>query len=259
MVVKIGGAAIDDPARADSLWAAIVDAHRVLAGQLILVHGGGGAVDRHLDRLGMKSERRDGIRVTPREQIDEVVAVLAGRVNKAIVGAIQQRGVPAMGLCLGDGNTATTTKASGYSFDPGFVGQVTGGNPSLLAALMAGGFLPVLCSIGLAADGSPLNVNADDAAAAIAQIVRASRLVLMTDVPGVLDAHRRPLSRLTPAEVESLITAGTISGGMIPKTRAAARAAQSSGAPCTIASWNTPGDLLRLARGEGAGTTIVAA
>lgn len=257
MVVKIGGAALDDTARAGALWQAISDTHRAMNGRLVLVHGGGGAVDRHLTRLGMTSQRREGIRITPREQIDEIVAVLAGRVNKAVVGAVQARGVPAAGLCLGDGGTARTRRATGYSFDPGFVGEVRGGDPRLLNLLMQGGFLPVVCSIGLADDGSPLNVNADDAAAGIAQVVGASRLVLMTDVPGILDADRNVISRLTPGEVGALVDSGVLTGGMIPKARAAASAAEASGTPCTICSWGTPGDLVRLARGEAAGTSVM--
>jgi acetylglutamate kinase len=257
MIVKIGGAALEDPAKADALWTAIAEARQVLRGRLVLVHGGGAAVDRHLDRLGMKSERRDGIRVTPRDQIDEVVAVLAGRVNTAIVGMLHRLGMSAVGLCLGDGRTAHVIKAAGYGFDPGFVGRIDGGDATLLELLLERGFLPVVCSIGLTDDGSPMNVNADDAAAGIAQIVRASRVVLMTDVPGILDAHGRRVERIGQDEVEAMIRNGIIRGGMIPKSRAACRAAEAAAAPCTIASWNEPGELVRLARGESAGTSVI--
>lgn len=259
MVVKIGGAALDDPAKASALWEAVVDSHRALAGRLALVHGGGAAVDRHLERLGIRSERREGIRITPREQIDEVVAVLGGRVNKAIVGALQRLGMPAAGLCLGDGGTARTVKATGYGFDPGFVGEIEGGDPRLVRTLMEAGVLPVLSSIGLGPEGEPLNVNADDAAAGVAQIIEAGVLVLMTDVAGILDGEKKLIERIGAAEVESLIGAGVIHGGMIPKARAAVRAAERAGIPCTITSWNRPQDLVLLAEGGRAGTGVLPA
>ncbi|MFM9996489.1 MAG: acetylglutamate kinase [Phycisphaerales bacterium] len=258
LVIKLGGAALDDIAAATDLWSAVAEAHRVLEGRLILVHGGGLLVDRHLDRLGMTSARRDGIRITPPEQVNEIAAVLAGRVNKSIVGAMQAHGVPSVGLCLGDAHTADTRKADQYPFDPGRVGRVTGGDPTLLNALLEAAFLPVLSSIGLASDGSFLNINADDAAAAIASIVRARRLILLTDVPGILDEHRRTIASATPADIETLIARGVISGGMIPKANAAARAAADTGVPTTIASFKQPADLVRLARGETIGTTVVA-
>jgi acetylglutamate kinase len=257
LIVKIGGAALDDPAGTTDLWRAVGESHRVLDGRMILIHGGGALVDRHLERLGMKTERREGIRITPREQVEEIAAVLAGRVNKAIVGAIQAQGIAAVGLCLGDGRTATTVKADHYTFDPGCVGRVTGGDPSLLNTLVGAACLPVLSSIGLAADGSFLNVNADDAAAAIAGLVKARGLVLLTDVAGILDADKKPIATITPAEIASLVSRGVISGGMIPKANAAARAAAETGVPTIIASFKQPGDLVRLARGEVIGTTVV--
>ncbi len=256
LVVKIGGAALDAPATATDLWRAITECHRLLNGRLILVHGGGVLVDRHLERLGMKSERREGIRITPPDQVEQIAAVLAGRVNKAIVGAIQAQGVPAVGLCLGDGRITTTVEADQYSFDPGRVGRVASGDPRLLHVLFEAGCLPVLSSIGLAADGSFLNVNADDAAAAVAGLVGARGLVLLTDVPGILDGEKRLIARITQLEIESLITGGVISGGMIPKATAAARAASETGVPTIIASFKQPADLVRLARGETIGTTV---
>lgn len=257
MVVKIGGAALDNPAAADALWAALAEAHRALEGRLVLVHGGGSAADRHLERLGMRSERREGIRITPPEQIWEIAAVLAGRVNKQLVGALARLGVRAVGLSLGDGGLLRTAKADQYYFDPGRVGRVVGGDPTVVDLLTATGFLPVLCSIGLDDSGEPLNINADEAAAGLARVLRAGRLVLLTDVPGVLGADRRRIDQLTAAQINGLVASGVIHGGMIPKVRAAADAANASGGPATIASWNTPEDLVRLARGGHAGTTVL--
>ncbi len=257
LVIKIGGAALDDPLNAVELWRAVAECHRVLNGSLILVHGGGVMVDRHLDRVGMKSERREGIRITPREQVEEIAAVLAGRVNKSIVGALLTQGVAAAGLCLGDGGIARTVKAVHYSFDPGCVGRATGGDAKLLRLLMAARCLPVLSSIGLAADGSFLNVNADDAAAAIAGLVGARGLVLLTDVHGILGAEGTLIARTTGPEIEALIARSVISGGMIPKARAAARTADETAVPTIITTFKRPGDLVRLARGEAIGTTVV--
>jgi acetylglutamate kinase len=259
LIIKIGGAGVDDPHRSPDLWRAVAQAHRLLRGRLILVHGGGRAVDAQLERLGMASERREGIRVTPPEQLAQIVAVLAGTVNKALVGAIQAHAdVPAVGLCLGDGRALATAKATHYSFDPGRVGEVRpGGDPRLLRTLMDAGFLPVLCSIGLDSRGEFLNVNADDAAAGIAQALGARGLVLLTDVEGIRGPAGTPLDQTDEAEIESLIASGVISGGMIPKARAASRAAAAAGSPATIASWSRPEDLVRIAKGERAGTRVL--
>lgn len=267
LIVKIGGAGVDDPLKQTALWRAIAEARRVLDGALVLIHGGGAAVDRHLKQLGHPEPQRiAGLRVTPETQIDDITAVLAGRVNKAIVGAINALKTPesdlrAVGLSLGDGRLAAATfKRGPEGQDLGRVGQLTrqrADDPAhLLNVLLAHGFLPVLCSIALADDGRPLNVNADDAAAEIAYLLNARGLVLLTDVPGILDETGALIPRINPDGIARLIDRGVIKGGMIPKAAAAARAAASANAPATIASWNTPDDLVRIARGEPAGTTV---
>lgn len=256
IVVKLGGRAIDDPAQSPWLWEALVALHRSRTGGIVLIHGGAHAVDRQLALVGLQSERRDGIRLTPPEHIDQIVSILAGTVNTALVGWLQRCGAPAVGLSLGDGLLARTAKTDRFDFDPGRVGDIKGGDPKLITTLLAAGFLPVLCSIGLDSNGEPLNVNADEAAAAIASIIGASELILLTDVPGVLDAQGRLQEELTAAQIEAGIACGEIHGGMIPKVRGALLAAQTAGVPTTIASWNGPDDLLRLARGERVGTRI---
>jgi acetylglutamate kinase len=257
LVVKIGGAGVDDPRSTPQLWQALAEAHRILRGQLVVVHGGGRAVDRHLERLGMPSERREGIRITPPEQIEQVAAVLAGLVNKLVVGAVQKHGLRAAGLCLGDGAAIRTARADELNFDAGRVGVVIGGDGALLRVLLLEGFLPVMCSIGLDDSGELLNVNADDAAAGIARILHARALVLLTDTAGILDEAGQVIPSLHAADVRTLIERGTIHGGMIPKARAAAAAAQSAGAPAIIAGFKSPADLVRLARGEPVGTQIL--
>lgn len=260
LLIKLGGAAIDQAEEHPELFRAFCDIHRALREEgdgVVLIHGGGKAVDRRLDRLGLVSERRDGIRITPPEHIDEVVAGLAGSVNKQVVGHIQRNGVPAVGLCLGDGFIAHSFKATGYKFDPGRVGEIRGGNPDLINLLLGNGFMPVLCSIGLDEHGLPLNINADDAAAGLACLLECRGLVLLTDVNGVLDARGELIDELSPQQVEQKISGGEISGGMIPKVRGAMQAAQASRAPVTIASWNDPTALMGLVRGQSVGTRVL--
>lgn len=254
LVVKIGGAAVDEPRETMALWRAIADAHAALEGSLLLVHGGGKAVDRHLDRLGFTTERLDGLRVTPPDQMGEIAAVLAGRVNKTLVGALNATGVKAVGLCLGDGGAILCERHPEPRL--GRVGLVSGGDGAFLRVLMKDGFLPVLCSIGLDADGGFLNVNADDAAAGVAQVLQARALVLLTDVDGIKSKSGALVPAINHAGIERMIESGEITGGMIPKARAAAAASARAAAPAYIASFNRPADLSRIIRGEPAGTRV---
>lgn len=257
LVVKIGGAGVDEPRKAAELWRALGEAQRQLGGKLVLVHGGGRAVDAHLERLGYKTERIAGLRVTPAEQAGEIAAVLAGRVNKALVGALMAAGVSACGLCLGDGAALACEKMEIPEGDLQRVGKVTGGEGRVLQLLMGAGVMPVLCSVGLDEDGEFLNVNADDAAAGVAKVLGARGLVLLTDVEGILGADGKRIERIDGRGIEGLISEGVIRGGMMPKARAAVTAAKTSGAPTVIASFNRPEDLVRIARGETAGTVVV--
>lgn len=200
LVIKVGGAAAEDQRSAPALWDAVADLHRAEPGGVVLVHGGGKAVDRHLERLGIVSQRREGIRLTPPEHMDQIAAILAGVVNSRIV--------------------------------------------------------PVLSSIGMDDRGGLLNVNADDAAAGVARRLRARALLLLTDVPGIMDAPQRLVPRLDPAGVEGLIASGTITGGMIVKARAAVEAARRIGAPVVILGGNDPSALADWAAGRPVGTTI---
>jgi len=266
LIVKIGGVALETQAESPEMWTALLSLHRDrLAsgkGGVLLVHGGGKAVDRMLDKLGLVSERREGIRITTPEQIDVVTAVLAGSVNKALVGCINRTasgaGIAsrAVGLCLGDGGLCVSVKSTRFSFDPGRVGDVTGGNPALARALFSGGFLPVLCSVGLDDAGKPLNINADDAAAALVPVLGAAGLVLMTDVPGIKNGKGQLVPDLTPGAIEAMIISGEITGGMIPKTRAAAAVSAQTGADVFIMSGEDPANLTAWAQGKSIGTRV---
>lgn len=296
LVVKAGGTTIEDPKTAPALFAALVELSR-RPGGVVFVHGGGKAVDRQLERLRMSSERREGIRITPADQVEEITAVLAGRINKALVGALNGMGARAVGLCLGDGDAIPTRKATRYTFDPGRVGEVVepraadagagkeeepppgpllkgGGEDrsgargtNLLSYLIAGGFLPVVASIGIDAEGGFLNVNGDDAAAGIAKVLHARELVLMTDVPGILDGGKRLVAEVGVGvrdardvgdvrTIEGMIASGEITGGMIVKARAAGDVAASAGVPVTIMAGNDPAAIASLGRGERVGTRI---
>lgn len=256
VVVKLGGAAMDESADSDALWSALADLHANEPGGVVLVHGGGVEIDRKLARLGFTTERREGIRITPPEQMDEIVGVLAGSMNKLATGKLMRLGVPAVGLCLSDGQTAHCRKTTKYSFDAGRVGQIVGGDPSLITSLLKTGFMPVLCSIGLDESGEALNINADEAAGAIAAVLGARELILLTDVDGVLDEHGVPMKRLAAEQIPAMIASGAIHDGMIPKVRGALEAAGAAGSPAVIASWKRPGELASLARGYGVGTWV---
>ncbi|HLO39967.1 MAG TPA: acetylglutamate kinase [Phycisphaerales bacterium] len=258
IVIKVGGTMVEDAATAPGLWKAVSQLHVQHPGGVVVVHGGGKAVDRHLDRLGMKTDRQEGIRITPPEQLDEIVSVLAGRVNKSIIAQFHRIGGRAVGLCLGDGDAITTAKTTRYAFDPGRVGDVvegSAGERGLLSVLLKAGFLPVLSSIGIDRDGF-LNINADDAAAGVARAVGASSLVLMTDVPGILDGQKRLIPTIDLRGIESRITSGEITGGMIVKARAAAQTATRIGAPVVILSGAGPAALESWCRGEASGTAV---
>ncbi|MFG0275410.1 MAG: acetylglutamate kinase [Phycisphaerales bacterium] len=256
LVVKLGGAAIDDAPACAALWDALASMHAAQPGSLVLVHGGGAAVDRRLARLGLVSERIEGIRVTTPEILDEVVATLAGSTSAQVVGQLQRRGVPAVGTTLAAGFFARAAKTTRYPFDIGRVGDVGGGSPGVALALLAAGCMPVFSSIALDSDGVPLNINADEAAAGAAAILRARALVMLTDVEGVCDGAGALIPELTPADIDARIASGEITGGMIPKVRSAMQAATVSGAPCVIASWKRPGALRAIGAGQRVGTWL---
>lgn len=259
IVIKIGGTALEDRNSAPLVWSAVAKLHSDHPGGVVLLHGGGKAVDRHLDRLGFTTERREGIRITPNDQIEEITAVLAGKINKSIVQQLNTLGIRAVGLCLGDGAMLRTVKSSKYSFDPGRVGEVIAdqsGKAELLSLLLKSRFLPVLSSIGMDELGF-LNLNADDAAAGVAAALGAKALVLLTDVPGIFDETKTPAREMDTDRIEALIASGHIAGGMIVKARAAAATAISTGVPVVILSGNDPSAIGDWASGKPVGTRIL--
>ncbi|MEL7471745.1 MAG: acetylglutamate kinase [Planctomycetota bacterium] len=254
VVLKIGGAILDDTPRMRSLLGAIA-AH---AGRgVVLVHGGGTTADRLLARLGIETPRIDGLRSTPDEAVDPVVGALAGVANHQIVSALRAQGGRAVGLTLSAGGM---TVARRLDTRLGHVGEVVETNGNLLGVLLDQGFVPVVSSVGDDGAGDALNINADDAAVAVASACAADRLAFLTDVAGVLDAEGRTIERLDAERMAALEASGVIRGGMGPKVRGALRAAAALGIPVVIARWSAETVEALLGYEESvAGTSVVAA
>jgi acetylglutamate kinase len=193
----------------------------------VVVHGGGPQIGSMLKRLGIKSEFAAGLRITDKETIEIVEMVLAGSINKQIVGYINAAGGKAVGLTGKDGNMVTARKATRTMVDPGsniekiidlgFVGEPDRVDTMVLDQILGRELIPVLAPVATSADGATYNVNADTFAGAIAGALKAKRLLLLTDVPGVLDKSKQLIKELSVDDARRLIADGTISGGMIPK------------------------------------------
>ena len=223
LVVKLGGAALENTALLDRCARVLArlaqQGHRV-----VVVHGGGAALTRALQQLGKTSEFVGGLRVTDAETRDVALMVLAGGINKRLVAVLARAGQPAVGLAGGDGLAFRARKLPGNGRDLGFVGEVCEADPRWLEAIWAQGAVPVVASLALGFDGEYYNVNADQMAAACAVACQAEALVFLTDVPGVWNAERTLIGRLSAAEIPSLAAGAVIQGGMLPKLEACRRA-----------------------------------
>lgn len=219
-VIKYGGHAMVDAELAKVFAQDIVLLHQVGI-HPIIVHGGGPQIGRMLERLQIKSEFIDGLRVTDAATMEVVEMVLSGSINKQIVSAINAEGGRAVGLSGKDAGLVMAEKElmtkDGREIDLGLVGEPVQVTPNVLEALEKSGMIPVVAPIAFGANGETFNVNADTAAGAIAAACKAVRLLMLTDVAGVLDKDKNLLTDLTPADIARLAEDGTISGGMIPK------------------------------------------
>jgi acetylglutamate kinase len=221
-VLKVGGNEVDEPC-----W--VVRFARAVAargGHLVVVHGGGKEVTAQQRLMGAEPEWRDGLRVTTPEGMRAVSMVLSGLVNKRLVSGLVSAGVEAVGISGEDGGLLRARVAQGGRM--GRVGEIEKVRTELLRAWLGQGLVPVVSPVSRGPDGSPLNVNADDAAAAVASALGAAELLFVSNVPGVLDGNRT-LEMVGLDEVEMLIEGGTAAGGMAPKLRAAALAAEGVG------------------------------
>jgi len=223
IVVKIGGAGLEDKATLRKCAQAIVelakDGHRVA-----VVHGGGSALTRTLELFGKQSKFVNGLRVTDAEIRDIALMVLGGIVNKNLVAALAAAGLPAVGLCGGDGEAFRARKKQTAGYDLGFVGEICSADPGWLEAIWSKGGIPVLASLVLGVDGEYYNINADQMAAACAAACHADSLIFLTDVPGVKDAAGAVIPWLTTKEVRSLVADAVVGGGMLPKLEACSQA-----------------------------------
>lgn len=216
IVIKYGGSAMSD----DSLRASFaidVVLLKYIGLRPAIVHGGGPQIGRTLERLGVESTFVGGLRVTDDQTMEVVEMVLGGVVNREIVALVQQGGGRAIGLTGSDGGMIRVTRRLVEDRDLGRVGKVMGVDPAPIAAVADAGFIPVIAPIGVDDDGVTHNVNADEAAGAVARALGAEKLILLTDVEGVLDARGGLISQLSVTEARKHIAEGTIQGGMIPK------------------------------------------
>ena len=226
VVVKYGGHAMGDEAMAQSFARDIVLMEQTAINPVV-VHGGGPQIGNMLRRLGIESKFAGGLRITDKETIEIVEMVLAGSINKQIVGFINAAGGRAVGLCGKDGNMVLARKATRSVIDPdsniekiidlGFVGEPEKVDTTVLTQILGRELIPVLAPVATSADGATYNVNADTFAGAIAGALKAKRLLLLTDVPGVLDKSKQLIKALSADDARRLIADGTITGGMIPK------------------------------------------
>jgi acetylglutamate kinase len=216
VVIKYGGHAMADKALQAS-FAADVVLLKHIGVRPIVVHGGGPQIAATLDRMGRKSQFIDGRRVTDDETMEVVEMVLGGKINREIVELIQQAGGKAVGYTGSDGGLLRVRKRLIDGQDLGRVGEVIAVDPSVVLAATEAGFIPVIAPIGVDERGLSHNVNADEAAGAIAAELRAEKLMLLTDVEGLLDAKNQLISQLSVEQCRGLISDGTIKGGMIPK------------------------------------------
>jgi len=252
LVLKLGGRALETPEAPREFALALAQLGR----PAILVHGGGGEVTQWCLRLGLETRFSEGLRVTDAATLEVSTAVLAGLANKRLVAALRACGLDAVGLAGLDGGVLRVrphARASAL----GAVGEVESVDASLLALLLGSGRTPVLASIAATSDGVLLNVNADDAAAAIAAAAGASDLVLLSDTPGlVLDG--RVVAALRSADLAAALARPEVGGGMRPKLRAAGVALAAGVARVHVAAWQGPGTLEALLAGASPGTTLFA-
>jgi acetylglutamate kinase len=233
IVIKYGGNAMVDENLKQS-FAKDVVLLKLVGMNPVIIHGGGPQINAHLEKLGKKGEFINGMRITDEETMDIVEMILGGQINKEIVQLINKNGGKAVGLTGQDSNfihakklIVKDEKDEFKNIDLGQVGDIESIDPALINFLDSGDFIPVIAPIGIGSDDKTYNINADVVAGKLAEILNAEKLILMTNTPGVLDNNQKLITGLTPKEIENLIHAGTLSGGMLPKINSALDAAKS--------------------------------
>ncbi|AZI36244.1 acetylglutamate kinase [Caenibius tardaugens NBRC 16725] len=265
-VVKYGGHAMGDPEAARDFAEDIV-LLKAVGINPVVVHGGGPQIGAMLKKLGVESTFVDGLRVTDKATAEVAEMVLSGRINKELVTWIANAGGKALGISGKDGGLVTATKVARTTKDPdsnieqavdlGFVGEPSRVDTTILETASGAGMIPVVAPIGAGEDGHTYNINADTMAGAIAAALGASRLFLLTDVPGVLDKEKVLLTDLRPSDVKRLKDDGTITGGMIPKLETCVHAVEAGCEAAVILDGRVPhAMLLEIFTSKGAGTLI---
>ncbi|ALK08336.1 Acetylglutamate kinase [Blastochloris viridis] len=266
VVVKYGGHAMGDEQLAREFARDIVLLEQAGVNPVV-VHGGGPQIQSMLTRLGIESKFAAGLRITDAPTVEIVEMVLAGSINKQIVGFINAAGGKAIGLCGKDGNMVTARKVTRTVVDPdsaieqvvdlGFVGEPERVDTTVLDRIIGTEIIPVLAPVAAAANGGTFNVNADTFAGAVAGALKAKRLLFLTDVPGVLDKSKRLIKELSVADARRLIADGTISGGMIPKVETCIFALEKGVEGVVILDGKAPhAVLMELLTDAGAGTLL---
>jgi len=266
-VIKYGGAAQTEDALKDS-FAQDVVLLNFIGIRPVIVHGGGPKISETMKKMGKEPTFIQGQRVTDRETMDIVEMVLGGLVNKEIVALINSHGGRAVGLSGKDGALLRARKkfikktaeaGDEETIDIGLVGEVESVDPSLLDSLQKAGFIPVISPIGVGSAGEAFNINADYVASAVASALKAEKLILLTDVPGIKDKGGKVISTIQKKNVKKYVDDGTVSGGMLPKVQACARALDGGVNKTHIVDGRIPHCLLlEIFTKEGIGTEIVA-
>ena len=263
IVVKFGGNAMTDE-ELKAGFARDVVLLKLVGMNPVVVHGGGPQIEQLLAKLGKKGEFIQGMRVTDAETMDVVEMVLGGQVNKEVVELINQAGGKAVGLTGQDGAFVHARKMllsdknnGGGKIDIGQVGEIASIDPKVIWALEQGGFIPVVAPIGVGADGQSYNINADLVAGKLAEVLKAEKLVVLTNTPGVLDKNGKLLTGLTPKKIDALVADGTLSGGMLPKISSALDAARNGVKSVHVIDGRVEHALLlEILTDEGVGTLI---
>jgi acetylglutamate kinase len=263
IVIKYGGNAMTDPLLKDG-FARDVVLLKLVGMNPVVVHGGGPQIEDLLKRVGKQGTFIQGMRVTDEETMDIVEMVLGGQVNKEIVNLINMAGGKAVGLTGQDGNFIRAKKLllpnkdkPEELIDIGSVGEITAIDPSLIAFLDKGDFIPVIAPIGVGPEGETYNINADVVAGKIAEVLQAEKLVLLTNTPGVLNKAGELLTGVTPKDIDAMVADGTLSGGMLPKIGSALDAARSGVKSVHIIDGRVEHALLlEILTDEGVGTLI---
>ena len=265
VVIKFGGHAMGDQALADAFAQDVVYLKQSGVNPIV-VHGGGPQIAAMLNKLGIKSDFVNGLRVTDKPTVEIVEMVLAGAINKEIVSAINRQGGKAVGICGKDANLMIAKKITEMPdpesnimkvVDIGYVGDPIEVNPHIVDVISKSDLIPVIAPIGLSRDGQTLNINADTFASALAARMKAARLLLLTDVEGVLDKDKKLITELTVDEARALIRDGTITGGMIPKIEGCIEVVEAGVEAVVIINGKVPHCvLLELFTEHGAGTMV---